>query len=396
MILLTKVNVIVAHPRIMTLDELTTLEKLNNAFYEYANDVSWKETVQRYRINLLVNNLKLQEDLRTGRYRISKTTDFTINERGKKRDIKAPAIRDRVIQKVLCQQIFVPQLSKYLIYDNYASLKNRGTSFARKRLEIMLQKYINEYGDNGYILLIDIENYFGNIDHAILKDMIHEKIHEPKEVMDLIDYTIDTSSDTGKGLNLGAEPPQTLSVFYLHRLDNYIKSVKGVKYYGHYADDMPVISNSKEELKQLLVEIKQQLANVGLKINEKKTHITTLKHGFTYLQIKYNVTDGKIIKRPTHKKIVRERRKLKKYKKKYDEGLMSELDIRNNYKSWRKNIIKDHNACKETIEHMDELYDELFPVREVYHRQTRKELIKQTFYDNKEELKCLKKTILSY
>jgi hypothetical protein len=74
----------------------------------------------------------------------------------------------------------------------------------------------------------------------------------------------------------------------------------------------------------------------------------------------------------------------------------SEFDIRNNYMSWRNNIIKEHNACKKTIQSMDKLYNELFPVREVYHRQTREELIKQTFYENKEELKCLKKTILSY
>lgn len=379
----------------MTLEELTTLEKLNNAFYEYAKSSQWKESTHRYKANLLINNLELQNDLRNDNYKVSKTTNFTINERGKMRDIKAPAIRDRVVQKVLCKYILVPQLRKYLIYDNYASLKNRGTTFARKRITVMLQKYINEY-ENGYILQIDIKKFFDNIDHEILKDMLHTKINAPQDIMDLIYYTVDTSSDTDKGLNLGSEAPQILSVFYLYKLDNYIKSVKGIKYYGRYADDMFIISDSKEESKQLLTDIKQQLADVKLEINEKKTHITTLKHGFTYMQIKYNVKNGKVIKRPTHNKIVRERRRLKKYSKKYNKGLMSELDIHNNYMSWRNNIIKEHNAYKKTIQSMDKLYNELFPVREVYHRQTREELIKQILYENKEELKCLKKTISSY
>lgn len=395
MILLTTVNVIVAHPPIVTLEELTTLEKLNNAFYEYENNVSGKPSVQQYKVNLLSNNIKLQEDVRTGKYKATNMPTFTINERGKLRVITPPSIRDRVIHKVLCKYILVPQLSKYLIYDNYASLKNRGTSFARKRLDVMLDRYIKKYGSDGYILQIDIKKYFDNIDHTILKEMIHEKIHEPKPVMDLIDYVIDSSSETDKGLNLGAEPPQIFSIFYLHKLDNYIKSVKGVKYYGRYADDMFIISNSKQELKELLIGIKEQLADVKLEINEKKTHITTLKHGVTYMQIKYNVTDGKVIKRSTHNKIVRERRKLKKYKKKYDEGLMSELDICNNYMSWRNNIIKEHNSCKKTIQSMDKLYDDLFPVREVYHRQTREELIREAFKD-KEAVECLKKTTLSY
>ena len=393
--LLATANATITHLHDMTLEELTTLEKLNNAFYEYAKTPFWKESVQRYKANLLVKNLELQNDIRTGNYKVSKTTDFTINERGKIRYINAPSIRDRVIQKVLCREILVPQLSVPLIYDNYASLKNKGTSFARKRLDVLLRKYINKYGSNGYVLQIDIKKYFDSIDHKILKEMIHKRIHESEEVMDLIDYIVDTSSNNDKGLNLGAEAPQIFAIYYLSDLDNYIKSVKGVKYYGRYMDDMIIVSNSKEELQSLLSDIQTQLAKVKLKINDRKTHITTLKHGFTFMQIKYNVINGKIVKRPTHNKIARERRRLKKYKKRFDNGLMSEYDIRNSYMSWRNNVIKEHNYYKKTIQSMDKLYNELFPNKEVYHRLTREELIKESFKD-KEMRECLKKTTLSY
>ena len=68
---------------IMTLEELTTLEKLNDAFYEYSKASLWKESTQKHLSELLLNNVKLQEDLRNGRYKVSKTSDFTLNERGK-------------------------------------------------------------------------------------------------------------------------------------------------------------------------------------------------------------------------------------------------------------------------------------------------------------------------
>lgn len=370
----------------MTLEELTTFEKLNNAFYQSARISHWKESTQRYKANLFVNNLKLQEDLRSGNYRISQTTNFQLTERGKLRHIEAPAIRDRIIQKVLCQNILVPYLTKPLIYDNYASLKNRGTSFARKRIEVLLQKYIRKHGSDGYILQIDIKKYFESIDHDILKDMLHKQIHEPQEIMNLIDCVVDTSSHSNKGLNLGSEAPQIFAIYFLSSIDSYIKTVKGIKYYGRYMDDMFIISNSKDELKALLDEIKIELSKLKLQINEKKTHITKLSHGFTFMQIKYSLEGNKIIKRPTHSKIVRERRRLKKYKKRFENGLMSENDIYNCYMSWRNAVLKDCNACQRTIESMDRLYKELFPIREKPKKLKRSEIIAEAFKDYEYQL----------
>ena len=370
----------ITHPRkTMTIEELTTLENLTDAFYQCSKISHWKESTQRYKANLLCKTIELQNDLRNGTYKMSPTTKFTLNERGKLRNIEAPAVRDRVVQKVLCQKVLVPQLTKPLIYDNYASLKNRGTTFARKRIDVLLRKYIKNHGSDGYVLQIDIKKYFDSIDHAILKEMVHKRIHEPEEIMDLIDYVIDTASGSDKGLNLGSEAPQIFAIYYLSGVDNYIKTIRGMKYYGRYMDDMFVISESKEELKQLLKEIKAQLAAVKLEVNEKKTHITKLSHGFTFMQIKYNIDHGKIVKRATHSKIVRERRRLKKYRKLYDAGKISELDIFNNYKSWRNSVLKDCNASKRSIESMDREYQRLFPVHEERHKPTREELIRKAY-----------------
>lgn len=74
---------------------------------------------------------------------------------------------------------------------------------------------------------------------------------------------------------------------------------------------------------------------------------------------KYNLTDtGKIIERLSHDTIMKERRKLKKYKKFLDNHKMSYHDIENSYKSWKGNN-ESINSCK-TIKSMDKTFNELF------------------------------------
>ena len=349
-----------------TLQELTALGTLNICAYECSKQSYWKETTQRYLCNVLLNNLSLQNDILSGNYKVSPTTNFYLNERGKIRHIEAPAFRDRIVQKTLMKSVLTPSLTPYIIYDNYASIKMRGTTFARKRFEIMLKKYYAQNKLDGYMLMIDIKKYFDNIDHEVLKQIIAPKlIKEPQEIIDLIHYIIDSSSKTEKGLNLGSEAPQILAIYYLNPIDHFVKVVKGIKYYGRYMDDIFIIGKDKKELKALLTEIVEKLSELKLEINQKKTHIVKLSHGFTYLQVKCNILpSGKILKRPSHGKIVRERRRLKAFRREFDKGIMTEAEAWNCYQSWRGTVIKDHNACKKTIDKMDELYRSLFPTHE--------------------------------
>lgn len=348
----------------ITMEEIFTLENLNDAFYKSSKASHWKESVHRYRSNLLINNVKLQDELLSGNYTVSPTTNFIINERGKIRNISAPSIRDRIVQKILCQKVLNPILIKTFIYDNYASLPNRGTSFARKRIQIMLHNYIKLYGTEGYILQIDIKKYFDSINHSILKSMLQhqlDKYNIDDNIVKLIYYLIDTSSNCEVGLNLGAEMPQILALYYLSRIDTFVKTVQRVKFYGRYMDDMFIIHPDKECLKSLLNMITIELNKLNLSVNDKKTHIVKLSHGFTFMQIKYHIDANtqKVIKRPTHNKIVRERHRIKKYYKKYLSGDMTLENIQNCYMSWRNSLIKDCN-CLTSIKHMDYLFNRLF------------------------------------
>ncbi|MBQ8135144.1 MAG: hypothetical protein IJ711_00290 [Lachnospiraceae bacterium] len=354
------------------LEKITELDRLCEAFKEVRSVSSWKASTHRYEADVIMNSLKLQEEVRNGTYKQSAMLNFTLNERGKLRDIHAPAVRDRVVQKTVNQDILLPCLRKYLIYDNAASLEMRGTAFMRKRHLIHLRNFIRENGTDGYILQVDIRHYFDSVDHEICWKMIEPRI--PESTRPLVHYIIDNASESDKGLNLGSEVPQTLAIYYLHPVDDYCKIVEGIKGYGRYMDDIYIFGKSKEELWRILDGIKKQLVPLKLEVNEKKTQIVKLSHGYTFMQLKYRILEnGKVLVTPAPAKITRERRKLKAYKRLYDEGRLDEVDILNAYKSWRQSILRDC-TCTRSVENLDRLYEELFgtsPHRKPKNEETR-------------------------
>ena len=375
-----------------TLEQLVELDMLNECSIECTRQSRWKESTQRYIADMLIRNVQLQDDVLSGHYRVSPTIDFTINERGHIRKIEAPVVRDRNVQKSLMKNVLIPSLRPYIIYDNYASLKQRGTAFARKRFEIMLRRYIAKHGTDGYILLGDFEKYFESISHDALKSMIAPRLtNEPKDVVDLVHYMIDTSSHSENGLNLGSEDPQIFAVYYLTPIDVYVKVVRGKKYYGHYMDDFFCLAASKEELNELLSSIEEKAKEIHLRINRKKTHIKRISQGFMFLQVRYTITKtGKILKRPARKKISRERRRLRAFRRMYDRGQMKEADIFNCYQSWRGTVVNEHNVCHKIIASMDALYHELFPVHEEKEKQSRKAVVKAINREiEREDIYCL-------
>lgn len=368
---------------------------LVDAFKKAKKGVSWKESVQRYEMNLLRNVNKTQKELRDGTYEELPFHEFTLCERGKTRPIKASHINDRVVFGSTCDNVLIPKLEKYLIYDNGASMKNKGIHFARKRICSQLHKFYRKNKSNeGYILQIDFWKFFDNIVHDGLIEDIRKKIDDDEFMgflQKLIDaFRVDVSymSDeeyadclhtlynaldhakigkeklTGekymrKSVGIGSPISQISGVYYPTRIDNYCKIVRGLKYYGRYMDDIYIIHKDKEYLKELLKDIQKICDELGLFINPKKTQIVKLSHGFTFLKIKYSLTDtGKVVQRISHDSVVRMRRKLKKYRKLLDEGKMSFEDVRCSYNSWKGGV--SHYDSYTTIQSMDKLFNELF------------------------------------
>lgn len=356
---------------------------------------SWKKESLIFQNNWMYELVQLKEELETQTYHTSPCTEFTLNERGKIRHIHGNKIRDRVIRHAVCDYILTPCLQKYLIYNNGASQKGKGITFARKMIERHLHNYWLEHRSNeGYIGFVDLSKFYDNIQHDKIKKLIYPLIPEDTRwLMDEIisnfeidvsymsdqEYahcletqfnsvkyyeTIPKSARTGKkmmkkSVNIGDQVSQNIGVFYPTRIDNYCKIVKGLKYYGRYMDDIYFITETKEEAKSIIEGIEKIAVSLGLFVNAKKTRIVKLSNNYKYLQIKYRLTEtGKLIKRVNPKSVTRERRKLKAYRRLLDRKLIPYQDVENAYKSWMGSYVK--LLSKKQIKTMKTLFYNLF------------------------------------
>lgn len=387
-------------------DMMTDANNLYKSYKKSKSCCNWKQYVHFYEHNWLLYITRLQESLINEDYKCEKCTYFTLKERGKTRYITARGMNDKIVRHSLNDLIIMPAMDKYLIYDNGASRKNLGINHTRKRFEQHLHNYYRRHKSNkGYILLLDFSKYYDNIIHSVAKQQILDKLDKTKNIeyiswlLDIIldEFKVDVSylSDDEyencihqkfdslqykelnppklgkkylyKSIDIGDQTSQSIGILYLHRLDNYIKIVLGIKEYGRYMDDLYIISETIDELKTILNNIKPICYELGLFINYRKTKIYKLSDTYTFLQNKYSLTcSGKIIKRTCSGKIVDMRRKLNKLCNKIITYKTIDTDrfyLYFNgfiflYKSWSCNYFKVMTNLQR--HHMIHLYEVLF------------------------------------
>lgn len=345
---------------------------LYEAYLASVKSSKWKESTQSFMLHFLRYLFQLKEDLINRTYKNSPSVNFDIFERGHLRSIASIPPRDRIVRHVLCDDIFMPEIRKRVIYDNGASLKGRGIDFQRRRFEVHLRRYYKQYGNEGWILFGDFSKFYDNIIHEIAKKQLLDLVDDDGFVSWLLDiifkaFEIDASNLTDdeinsiffgvfdknkfnasgkvstdgkryiqKSVNIGDQLSQLIGIYYPNRIDTYVKYVRSQKYYGRYMDDWYVMSPSKETLKDILSEIINIANSLGIHINHKKTRIVKISSRFKFLQIRCTLaTNGKIIKRINPKRVTAMRRKLKKLAAKVNAGEISYLEtVENMFKGW--------------------------------------------------------------
>ena len=260
-------------------DEIISVDNLCDAFYQCKNTVSWKASTQKYERSLFKNVYQTREDIYSGKSVSKGFHHFTLNERGKTRYIRSVHISERVVQKAVNKHCLLPILSKSLIHDNGASLKGKGVDFTHKRLTQHLVEFYNEYGRDGYVLIIDFSGYFDNILHEPIFDDLEKKIFDERIINLTKQFVVPFGE---KSLGLGSETSQILAINYPNHIDHYIKEVLRIRGYERYMDDSYLIHHSKEYLQYCLQEITRMCDEIGIKLNPNKTQIVKLTHQFTF------------------------------------------------------------------------------------------------------------------
>lgn len=364
---------------------------LHDGFLRGKQGSDWKPPVQKFEMTYLLGLSNIQKELKERTYNFKPTSNFILRERGRVRFVSGEQIEDRIVKHSLCDEVLTPSLRPHLIYDNCASLKGRGITRQRNRLLVHLRKYYQQHGSNeGYILLIDYSKYYDNIRHDVFYELVTKYVQDPtalwllrkildrakvdvsymddeefKECMHTIFNSlehskIDKSLLTGekfmhKHLNIGDQVAQAAGISYPIPIDNYIKIVCSVPFYGRYMDDSYVINEDKEFLKALLSDITAIAETIGITINLRKTRICKLSEYWRFLQIQYSLTEtGRVIQKINSKRLTAMRRKMKKIAK---NKFLNPEEFENWYKSWFKAHYKI--MSKKQRENLDVLYDTL-------------------------------------
>jgi hypothetical protein len=376
-----------------------TPQALFKAFHDLKKPIRFKESVQKYELNAFRNIAEFIGEYQNDTYRLHRGSEFNLSERGKIRHICATPIYDRVPVRSFCDNVLIPVLRPYLIYDNCASIKGRGIDMQRNRIKVHLQKYFREqHSNDGYILQGDFSKFFDNLEHDKIVKAISEKLRDADSLAFLkmalksfcLDFsrcpdeeleayrsgvkiinslnfrkaTSNTAKTIAKGVEIGSEVSQIIGVFYPYKLDNYIKIVKGCKFYGRYMDDFYIIHRDKVFLENLLKDIQTISEQLGLHLNLKKTHIRSLNRTFVFLKTKYTLTvTGKVVMSLCSDTFKREAVKLRKFKKLYLNEKLTLDTIISQFKSWRGSVTRRQFHNYKAVKQLDNLFFQLFNLK---------------------------------
>jgi hypothetical protein len=234
------------------------------------------------------NDLKLLEDFKNGTYHTSSYKTFKIYEPKEREIFKLPYYPDRIAHHAI-MNVVKEIWTKLFIKNTYSSIEGRGIHAAVKDIKEALK----DVEGTKYCLKLDIKKFYPSIDHEILKKIIRKKIKDI-EFLRLLDEIIDSpdmqdfeSIKKGKSVPIGNYLSQYFANLYLTYFDHHMKEVMGCKYYFRYADDIVILSDSKEFLHKVLEDIKIQLAELKLELKPNYQIFPVADRGIDFIGYKF-------------------------------------------------------------------------------------------------------------
>ena len=263
-------------------------------------EMSQQSEVDKFRYaDTILNNVKNHI------YRAHMGVKFVMSERGKIRYITSSSVIDKAMNHIINDYVIVPCISRFLVYDNGASQKDKGVAFHRKRFRVHLEKFFRRRGSNeGFILFVDFSSFYANILHSrcielldsFLARGVRDNIISPEErrmthkilksvfrtfeidvsrfssnaIGKMVNGKVDPMINSRipydrltknvflkKGVDIGNQSSQSIGIVFPHEIDTFVKIVCGIKEYGRYTDDIYVIHEDKKFLQEVLGGIKR-------------------------------------------------------------------------------------------------------------------------------------------
>ena len=304
------------------MERMALLEDLFNAYYEARKNKRNTINQLRFEVNLEKEIFALCDEILDQSYVIRPSICFIVNK-PVKREIFAADFRDRVVHHLLFRYIN-PVFELSFINDSYSCRKGKGTNYGIKRVSDFIRKCSNNYTQDCYILKLDIQGYFMNINKEILLENIFRLLErkseyyngtqpDPEPDWKMVHYLLQLvvmhdcknnckirgkMSDweglphskslfhqpEGCGLPIGNLTSQLFSNVYLNDFDHYMKNTLHLNYYGRYVDDFVVIHPEKASLTEIQRSVTVFLQdNLHLHIHSQKIYLQHYTKGVPFL-----------------------------------------------------------------------------------------------------------------
>lgn len=322
----------------MMKEYITDVDQLYVAMMKCKKGVSWKPTVKSFVLNSEENLLRMQKQHENGAWKNGKTKTVLITY-PKRREALSIPFKDRVYQRSINDNALYPQMTRGFIYANCACQAGKGTDFARKLIKKYLWNYYCNNGTDGWVVQIDVHGYYLHMRHEDVESQIEKAVDVDTAKM-ACEVLRDQYAGT-TGYNPGSQMVQIAGIALLNKIDHRIKEQLHVKKYIRYMDDLWALVETREKAEEVYNDIKTQLKIYGLTLNEKKSHITSLRDGFLFLGFYYRITEtGKIIMTLNPESTKHERKTVTRMIRKEEKGELREEKIKEHHASWENNASK--------------------------------------------------------
>lgn len=239
-------------------DAICSVENLKQAALKAARGKNRHREVERFMADADNKTESLRRSLLSGDYMTSEYRSLTIYE-PKKREIDSPPYYpDQVVDHAIVQ-VCGPIWLATLTDDTYACIPGRGLHLANTRIRKALK---TDPEGTRYALLTDVRKFYASVDHDILKGILRRKI-KCGGTLRLLDEIIDSHS----GLPIGRYLSPYMANLYLSGIDHAVKERFKVRHYYRYNDNMLFLSSTKDELHDVLDELRNMLNDRRLTLN---------------------------------------------------------------------------------------------------------------------------------
>jgi len=237
-----------------------------------------QRSVQLHDLNQETNLFQLHEMLLNKTFRTSEYSTFTVREPKERLVYCLPYFPDRIVHHAI-MNILEPILVASLTRDTYSCIKGRGVYACFRSLK----KALVYQPATEFCLKLDIRKFYPSIDHETLKQILRRKIKDA----DLL-WLLDEIIDSAPGVPIGNYLSQYFANFYLCYFDHWIKEELGIKYYFRYADDIVILSGSKEHLHQIRAQISEYLeAKLSLHVKSNYQVFPVSARGIDFVGYKF-------------------------------------------------------------------------------------------------------------